>query len=446
MEPLSEKPKKRQAKKDAKKAQANSEPVTNIAKDNQKTGKSTSSGNDTSNNKDAFEGLELTPFNDSINRDTEDRWWSIVLDNYDLDNLPAEDPIVKGNNDDDEELPSGEGNNEGGTDREDPDKVVKKYENELDEIDRDILYYLGELNSYIKRAHRRKGVVAQKDIEDYYKDLERKSEKVEHEFELAKAKKSDYESFLSPEKVEDWFKTNLPSIYTKTAVAKAKKRKSERSGMQAEQIISNAKKALLSSLKHQEIIELVLDILKQSGVKSESLKGFLSNPDILKHIVDGFKNYEFDAGKYKKKYNLKESIKSDISKMWVVKNPTKKGMQVDSLLSHASFDNMYTMYGEGVTSDDIYGVYFDKTKARNIAKRIINKYDRDNSPIEPSEEIIEEARKKRKKKKKKKTKKKSTRRPKRTKSIIRTDYTYIPAMRDDSGSAGDMGGDAGGGE
>ena len=445
MEPLSEKkPKKRQAKKDAKKAQPNNEPVTNMGKDIKKKGKSTSSDNDTSNNKDAFEGLGLTHFNDSIKIDTEDIWWTSVLDDYDLDNLPAEDPIVNNGDEDDYELPDGGGADTGDTGKEDPDKVVKQHKNDLSKIDQDILYYLGGVNSYIKRVYRRKGVVGLKDIEDYYDKLKSENEKAVSKYELEAGKIKDYKSILDPDRVDDWFKTKLPFLYTHTAVAKAKQRKRERTGMQANEIIQMAKNAVMSSYKSQEIIEILIKILRKYQVESNMIYNFLENPDILKHIVDGFKGYEFDEEKYKKKYNLNESIKSDINKMWVVKNPTKKGMQVDSLLSHASFDNMYTMYGEGVTSDDIYGVYFDKTKARNIAKRIINKYDRDNSPIEPSEEIIEEARKKRKKKKK--TKKKYSRRPKRTKSIIRTDYTYIPSMRDDSGSAGDMGGDAGGGE
>ena len=155
--------------------------------------------------------------------------------------------------------------------------------------------------------------------------------------------------------------------------------------------------------------------------------------------------------------NLTEGIKSDIKKMWVVRKPTCK-CEPEELLSHESFDNMYDTYSEGTTSDDVYGIYFDKTKATNIARRLVNKYNK--NIIEPSEEVIAEARlriseaKKKKKKKaktttakRKKVKKRTTRRVVRRPNsfnALAAAY-YTPVMTKDPGYGGDGGGDGGGG-
>jgi hypothetical protein len=305
-------------------------------------------------------------------------------------------------------------------------------------------------------------VYSRRDVTDYRNDLKKTYDTTKTQFDKLKDSVAKYNSFWKGggEKVADKIKANFPLLWTDRGKARAKANL-KRNGDGDDSPLKTAEASMNSAHNDLTIVNGIIDALKggNKGIDSKTIKDLVDlNADAFTKILDYFtaESPTLIEHTLSDETPIVEGIRSDVNKMWVVRKPITN-CKPEELMSHSSFSNMYEMYGEGVTSDDIYGVYFDKTKATNIAKRLINKFNK-TKVIEISDELIEEARKKKKKKKSSKAtvKKKRTKASKSKRRILRRKSSFNNALArfygtstsgSDPDSPGSMGaGDGGGGE
>jgi hypothetical protein len=319
------------------------------------------------------------------------------------------------------------------------------------------------------------------DVESILKRQQVSEKRKAEEYYNFNAKIKDYHSKLSGgDRFADFLKINAPFFYTNVATNDAKRNSASMDPNNTKAVMEESYKLANDQHHKVQILKIVTDVLVDGGNTNPVMMSSLLSSEagdqlkVYEEFVTKFQGFKAtdlkkvempkpkpekdaepkpDEESEKTDSSLSESIRGDVRKMWVVRRPVSGENVASDLLSHDSFDNMYNMYSEGITSDDIYGIYFDRTKALNVAKRLVTKFSK--RVIEPSEDAIMEARKRRKKKKKKttarkrKTKKKTRPKPKRRKSTFGNAlamYSHTPEMSSGPDGGGGDGGGGGGGE
>jgi hypothetical protein len=492
MRQLTEKPNKRQAKKNQAKADAKAKAVVD-AKNKADQDQKDAEVNAKAKARDAKEKLKPGTLGDLSNEFPEkepisntpeqnDTWWKDI----DLKKSKKEEPKMsrlerkrtdgKGYKDEpkvdnsetpesgeEENIPDhGKGDNKKRSSGRPKDREVNSDTKEIrDKLDNEIHPLVDDMIVQMSRELRNKGNAhnkqySRRDIHNYYDKIKKEYHATKKQFEDLKGSVKKYNSFWrgGGEKAADKIKKSFPFLWTDESVKQSKDRLAKQDSVDSDPL-KVAEDSMTRAHNEYVIAGAIVKAL-QGGSKGISQSTVNDVADLTSEmfttVFNYFKKYTPTMVEFSLEHDDEEpitegTIRSDISKMWVVKYPTKN-CKPEDIMSHSSFSNMYDMYGEGVTSDDIYGVYFDKTKAENIAKRLINKRNKVKT-VELSEAVIEEARKKVKKRKpkKKKTKKKK-RSPRRMKSSFNNAmarFYYTPTMSSDGEGSASGGGDGGGG-